>query len=147
MICDEYGVYAADSVAIILSQARKYRLQMVLASQHLGLVEENIRAAISGNVGTHVSFRLGATDAPIIAREFGDVYPPAIFTDLSNYEVLVKDSTSASASDPFRGTTHPPIGIAHGRAPNLIRHCRERYGTPKALVEERLLRWLRQGSG
>ncbi|HEX3355756.1 MAG TPA: type IV secretion system DNA-binding domain-containing protein [Tepidisphaeraceae bacterium] len=147
VICDEYPSYAAESMVTILSQARKYKLQLVLAAQHLGLVSDSIRAAVSGNVGTHICFRLGATDATKLAEEFGEVYPPSIFTELNNFELLVKDSTVATASsgssEPFRGTTLPPGGVPHGRVHQLIRHCRQRYATPRDIVEDRLLRWFK----
>jgi len=149
MICDEYPAYAADSIATILSQARKYRLQLVLATQTFGLVPEHIAAAVSGNVGTHISFRTGATDSAILFEEFGRSYAASTFTDLSNFEVLVKDSTTKNAStlggstEPFRGRTHPPMGDPNDRADNLVRHCRQRYGTRRELVEQRLYRWFK----
>jgi hypothetical protein len=148
MICDEYPAYAADSIATILSQARKYKLQLILATQTFGLVPDHIVAAVSGNVGTHISFRAGAGDSKMLSEEFGGTYPASMFTDLSNFEVLVKDSTGGATSrfaggtEAFRGRTHAPTGIPTRRAECLIRHCRERYATPRALVEERLYRWL-----
>jgi hypothetical protein len=82
---DEFQNFATDSFASILSEARKYKLFLVLAHQFVKQVPELLRQAVFGNVGTMISFRLGAEDAPLIAKEL-DLHNPEILSDLPNFE-------------------------------------------------------------
>jgi hypothetical protein len=82
---DEFQNFATDSFARILSEARKYRLDLVLAHQFLGQVPDLLRQAVFGNVGRFVSFKVGSEDAPLIARELG-LHNPEILTDLERFE-------------------------------------------------------------
>src|SRR6185295_5741530 len=73
---DEFHTFATLSLATMLSELRKYRLSLVLAHQYLGQLEPEIRDAVFGNVGTFVSFRVGALDAPTVARELSPTFEP-----------------------------------------------------------------------
>jgi hypothetical protein len=77
-----------------------------------------------------------------LEREFGDSYPAHQFTDLANYEVLVKLLEDGRYRQPFRGKTVPPSGRFIGRRDNLISRSRQRYATPRKLVEEKIRRWM-----
>jgi hypothetical protein len=144
LILDEFHGFATETFASILSESRKFALGMVLANQYLDQIPEIVRNAVFGNVGTTISFRVGETDAAILSREFGDAYPPAMFTDLPNFQVLMRNSTGLSSSAPFHAKTDPPRGRHYGRKATLIGRSRERYATPRASVEDKITRWLRR---
>ena len=97
---------------------------------------------IIGNVGNIISFRVGESDARVMQREFGNGYIASQFTDLGNYEVLVKRLEQGTYAEPFQGITLPPQGIFRGRRQILIDQSRQRYSTPRAVVEDRLRRWM-----
>jgi len=98
---DEFSSFTTDSFAGILSEARKYRLCLTLANQYIEQMSDNVRAAVFGNVGSILSFRVGIADAEVLASEFGNGYSPEQFTDLSNHDVLVKLSDNGAYRQPF----------------------------------------------
>src|SRR5690606_39774743 len=69
---DEFQNFATDSFNKILSEARKYRLNLILANQYMGQIDEDVRLAIFGNCGTIMTFLVGAGDSPYLAKEFGE---------------------------------------------------------------------------
>jgi hypothetical protein len=143
LLVDEVQNFTTDSFAAMFSEARKYGLCLVLASQHLSAVAPEVRDAVLGNVGAIVSFRVSDADAQVLSREFGGDFIPAQFTQLPNHEVLVRPVHSEHAFAPFRATTTAPLPLRKGRPEKLIRRSREKYGTPGAVVEDRLRRWMR----
>lgn len=138
LVCDEFPGYATDTIGSILSQSRKYALNLVLVNQYLDQLDDVVRSAVFGNCGTLISYRVGESDAAMLSREFGDVYPAARFTESENYEVLVKTVTGAT----FSGTVDPPAGLPHARQERLIQRNRQRYAAPRAVVEAKIARWL-----
>jgi hypothetical protein len=142
---DEFQNYLTDSFAAMFSENRKYALAVTVSNQHLGQLRLDVRDAIMGNCGTIISFRVGESDAAILEREFGDNYPAHQFTDLANYEVLVKLLDGGRYRQPFRGKTLPPSGRFIGRGVNIIARSRQRYATPRAAVEEKMRRWITYG--
>jgi hypothetical protein len=138
---DEFHNFSTDSFASILSEARKYRLAMVLAHQYAEQLSDEVRDAIFGNVGTLISFRVSERNAETLSREFGSSYLPSTFSSLGNYEVCVKLLSGGQHNEPFLGTTLPPIGRRYGRGANLLRRSRERYASHRAVVEDRIRRW------
>lgn len=144
---DEFQSFATDSFASILSEARKYRLNLTLSHQYTAQLRQPVRDAVFGNVGTMISFRVSEADARVLEREFGDIGPQA-FTDLANYEARVRSLSGGRQLEPFTTQTIPPIGTHHGRGSAIIRRSREAYGTPRRVVEERIERWRRnEGRG
>ena len=139
---DEFANFTTDSFSSILSEARKYRLGMTLVSQYLDQIPEGIRHAVMGNVGSLVSFRVSERDGAVLHREFGH-FPPKLFADLANYKVCAKLMQDGEQIDPFLGTTMPPIDTARSNRTNLITRSRERFGTPRPIVEDRIARWLK----
>ncbi|MEP0313216.1 MULTISPECIES: TraM recognition domain-containing protein [Alphaproteobacteria] len=122
---DEFHSFTTASFVDMLSELRKYRLGLILAHQHTTQLDDATREAILGNVGTLVSFRLGATDAAILARQFAaDVPTPRDLVNLGNYEMFVKLMIDGQQSRPFSGITIPPAPTA-GRL----------LGLPKARLE------------
>ena len=141
---DEFPNFSTDSFAGILSEARKYRLNLILGHQYIEQMSQKVREAVFGNVGSIVSFRLGLNDARVLANEFGSRYSAEHFTELANYEVRVKLLEHGEYGEPFLARTTPPAISSHGHARNLIKHSRERFASRRDLVESKIRRWLRE---
>ena len=93
----------------MLSELRKYRLGLVLAHQHTTQLDKNVLEAILGNVGTLMSFRVGATDAAILGKQFGEDIPrPRDLVSLANYEMFIKLMIDGNQSTPFSAKTASP---------------------------------------
>jgi hypothetical protein len=137
---DEFHNFSTDSFASILSEARKYRLCLVLSHQYIEQLSPEIRASVLGNAGTMISFRVGESDAQVLAREFGG--SPSQFTGLSNREILVKTIVDGEQIEPFRARTVLSEAERYNRRETIIRLSRERYGTPRSTVERRIERWM-----
>ena len=140
---DEFPNFSTDSFAGLLSEARKYRLNLTLAHQYIEQMTKEVREAVFGNVGSILSFRVGLTDARALANEFGSGYAPEQFTELANYEVRTKLLHDGEYGEPFFGRTMPPSGKPYGHHENLMRRSRERFGTRRELIESKIRRWLR----
>lgn len=98
---DEFQTFATKSLTAMLSELRKYRVSLVLANQYLAQLDPEIRQAILGNVGTLVSFRVGPTDARILAREFEPEFTAADLTSLPNHEIYVRLMVEGTVARPF----------------------------------------------
>lgn len=97
----------------MLAEQRKYGLGLALTTQHLSRLSEDVREAVFGNVGTLISFRVGATDAPLLARQFGaDIPRPRDLVSLPNYEMYVKLMVDGVQTRPFSGRTLPQASVA-----------------------------------
>jgi type IV secretory pathway TraG/TraD family ATPase VirD4 len=105
---DEFYNFTTASFANVLAEARKYRLNLILANQYIEQLEEKLRAAIFGNVGTLISFRLGADDAEYVAREFYPVFSETDLIDLPQYHIDVKLMIDGVSQSPFSAVTLPP---------------------------------------
>ena len=122
---DEFQTYANDAFATILSESRKYRLSLVTANQFLGQVPEQLRFAIIGNVGTMIAFRVGAYDAPLLARELGINEDSLI--NLSNFTARVKRINDGTPTEAEFVSTYPPNAQFGGRFPAVLAHTRNRH--------------------
>lgn len=105
---DEFHNFTTQSLVLMLSELRKYRLSLVLAHQYLTQLEPAIKDAVLGNVGTIITFRIGAGDAEIFAREFAPAFAVADFTNLPNYHIYLKMMIDGKISNPFSALTLPP---------------------------------------
>ncbi|HLL90662.1 MAG TPA: type IV secretion system DNA-binding domain-containing protein [Tepidisphaeraceae bacterium] len=142
LLCiDEFGNFTTDSFASIMSEARKYRLAVVLGAQSSSQVSEEVRRAIFANVGSTVSFRVGDADAQILAREFGNEYVPSQFTSLSNHEINVRMIDRGELRSPFLGRALPPLALPYPRARRLIRQSRRRHARRSDRVDAAIRRW------
>lgn len=148
---DEFQNFATDSFATILSEARKYHLCLILGHQYIRqLVHDNntkVRDAIFGNVGTLVSFRVGAEDAEFLEREFQPDFMMNDFVNLPKWNFYVKLMIDGISSRPFSATNiepqKPPKDIFKDI---IIDNSRRQYGTPRELVEERIAsEWMERG--
>ncbi len=145
---DEFQNFATDSFATILSEARKYRLNLIVGHQYIGQLAPDknntrIRDAVFGNVGTMVVFRIGAADAEYLETEFDPVFTPNDLVSLPKYQVILKLMIDGVASDPFSATGLPPNESYYtGNAEKVIKVSRERHANPVAEVEDKISRWM-----
>ncbi len=142
---DEFQNFATPSFANILSEARKYRLSLIMAHQYVLQLDEVVAAAVFGNVGTIVSFRVGGGDAEALAKEFGPLFTEEDLVNLAKYQILLKLMIDGVASQPFSALTIPPIGNATGSTEKVVRVSRERYGKRREQIEEKIVRWSGMG--
>ncbi len=144
---DEFQNFATESFANILSEARKYRLNLVLAHQYINQLifdgNSTVRDAVFGNVGTLVSFRVGAEDAEHLEKEFEPIFMMNDIVNLTKYNVYLKLMIDGIAGDAFSATVLPPIdlGDTEKNKEKIISISRERYGKTRAEVEDRISRW------
>lgn len=140
---DEFQNYTTDSIAIILSEARKYRLNMILAHQYISqLVKQNdtqVRDAVFGNVGTKVAFRIGVEDAEMIAKEFAPVFDENDVINVEKYTANIKLLIDNTACRPFNmKTVLPPDGNLI-LAEQLKQLSRLKYGRDRAIIEAEVI--------
>jgi hypothetical protein len=136
---DEIHNFLTLSFADILSEARKYGLNLVLAHQYIEQLDERIRAAIFGNVGTLISFRIGAEDAKYLAKEFSPVFDESDLINLPNYRIYIKLMIDGGTSQPFSASTLPPVERNKSYKNKIIDFSRKRYTKPRISVERNIL--------
>jgi hypothetical protein len=124
---DEFQNFATTSFIKILSEARKYHLNLTLANQYLAQVPEDVRAAIFGNAGNLLSFTVGAEDAGLLAREFNKLYTPEDLTELGRHQVIARLMIDGEAARPFPTQTLPLASSRNGNREKVLRVSRERY--------------------
>jgi hypothetical protein len=142
LVIDEFQNFSTDAFASILAEARKYRLCLTLSHQYIDQIPLPIRQAVFGNMGTLVAFRVGYADAEVLQKEFGNAFTAAALSDLDRYEAAVKLLEDGTNKTPFRATMLPPIQNRVGRKDKLITCSRERFTMPRAVVEDKLDRWM-----
>ena len=147
---DEFQNFATDAFCNILSEARKYRLSLILGNQYLAQLDEmvatgrstKVREAVFGNVGTIVSFRVGAEDAEFLEKEFTPEFLATDFVNLSKYNIYLKLMIDGVAGAPFSAETTPPIPKPEkSNKENIIKVSRERYSTSRSIIEEKIAKW------
>ncbi|MEK7542997.1 MAG: type IV secretion system DNA-binding domain-containing protein [Patescibacteria group bacterium] len=144
---DEFQNFATDSFANILSEARKYRLDLVLAHQYIGQlvtdVSTKIRDAIFGNVGTMIVFRVGAADAEFLEKEFDPEFIIQDMVNLPNYHIYLKLMIDGMRSRPFSSTTLPPFKTKTipDAAERVIELSREKYSRRIDLIQGEINDW------
>lgn len=127
LFVDEFQNFATNSFIKILSEARKYRLDLTLANQYIGQIDEDVQKAIFGNAGSLVSFGVGAADAKLLAHEFGLKYKEEELVGLGNYQIVLNLSIDNHTSQPFTATTLPLPRSRNQNREKVIRSSRERY--------------------
>lgn len=138
---DEFQNFATESFASILSEARKYRLDLTMAHQYITQMEEEVRDAVFGNVGTMVVFRVGAFDAEYLEKEFAPNFLQSDIVNLDRFNAYVRLMIGGVTSKPFSMRTIPPAVLETGNREKAIRVSRERYARPRVEIEEKVLRW------
>lgn len=138
---DEFQNFATESFANILSEARKYRLDLIMAHQYMEQLEEEVLAAVIGNVGSLVTFRVGSTDAEILAKEFIPTFVEEDLVNLPKFHVYLKLMIDGVASKPFSALTLAPIAQSTGSMDKVVRVSRERYALSRDKIEDKIARW------
>ncbi|MBU2575483.1 type IV secretion system DNA-binding domain-containing protein [Patescibacteria group bacterium] len=138
---DEFQNFVTDSIATILSEARKYRLNLIIAHQYIGqLFDEKqnplIRDAVFGNVGTIASFKIGVEDAEVLAKEFTPVFNEYDVINVDKFHAYVKLLVDNAASKPFQMKTYPPEKGNPEKVAKLKEFSRLKFGVEKAVIEE-----------
>jgi len=141
---DEFQNFATESFSNILSEARKYRLNLIIAHQYIEQVEEGVRAAVFGNVGTIVVFRVGAADAEFLEKEFFPTFTQEDLVNLSKFDIYIKLMIDGVTSEAFSARTLPPVPIeedAFDTKNKIIAVTRERYAKAREVIEDKIIRW------
>ncbi len=140
---DEFQNFSTESFANILSEARKYRLNLIMAHQYIEQLTDPVRAAVFGNVGTMVTFRVGATDAEELIKEFTPTFTEEDILNLPKFEMCLKLMIDGVASNPFSARGLPPLREEDktGNLDKVIRVSREKFAKPRHLVEDKINRW------
>jgi hypothetical protein len=139
---DEFQSFANKSFADILSEARKYKLNLTIAHQYVEQMEEEVRDAVFGNVGTTIAFRVGPFDAEVLETVFAPHFTAENLVNLGLRQIYLTLMIDGVGSRPFSATTMPPI-----EAPEIsyrdviIANSRKTFGTPRAQVEEEIKTW------
>jgi len=140
---DEFQNFATESFANILSEARKYRLNLTLAHQYIEQLGETVAAAVFGNVGTLITFRVGANDAEYLEKEFTPYFLATDIVNIPKYNIYLKLMIDGIASDPFSASTLVPIPEEkwYNNEDKIIRVSRERYAQSRDEVESKIKKW------
>jgi CxxC-x17-CxxC domain-containing protein len=143
---DEFQNFVTESFASILSEARKYRLNLVVAHQYIAQLETGtgaVKDAVFGNVGTMIIFRVGADDGSSLEGEFEPEFNTEDFVNLPNYHIYLKLMVDGVTSRPFSARTLPPIPVQESEEMrgHIIEVSRELYARPRKDIEAEIDRW------
>jgi len=141
---DEFQNFATDSFATILSEARKYKLNLTMANQYIAQMPDEVRDAVFGNVGSILSFQVGFDDAEYLSSQFGEEALPADLVSLSKYTAYTKLLIDGMPSKTFSLDTLPPPYIESegtSRKEKILKVVRERYTQNREFVEDKIKRW------
>lgn len=143
LFVDEFQNFATDSFETILSEARKYRLNLVLGNQFMTQLTEKIREAIIGNVGTVISGRIGVTDAELMVKKFQPVFDTEDLTKLPNYQSIASVMIDGTPSAPFSMSLLPFVGQSNVDLSDAMKRLSAtKYGRLRAKVEAEIFRRL-----
>ena len=139
---DEFQSFANKTFENILSEARKYKLNLTIAHQYIEQMEEEVRDAVFGNVGTMITFRVGAYDAEVLEKEFAPTFYADHLVNLGIYQMYLKLMIDGVSSAPFSAVSMPPIEPPPlSFKEQVIAHTREVYGKSRGDVETAIKEW------
>ncbi len=140
---DEFQNFATDAFATILSEARKYRLNLTMANQYIAQMPEEVRDAVFGNVGSILSYQVGFDDAEYLSQQFAEEALPNDLVNLNKFTAYMRLLNDGMPSKTFSLNALPPpdFEIDDARREKVIRLARERYCSPRAVVEDKIMRW------
>jgi hypothetical protein len=139
---DEFQNFANESFSDILSEARKYKLNLLIAHQYVEQMEEEVRDAVFGNVGTTVAFRVGPFDAEVLETIFNPQFTATDLVNLGFAQIYLTLMIDGVGSPPFSATTLPPFDLPPERfVPQVLEASRATYGKPRAQVETAIDEW------
>lgn len=138
---DEFQNFATESFAVILSEARKYGLYLTVANQYVAQMPDEVKDAVFGNVGSIITYRVGADDAQYLAKYFEPIFEPADLVNLNIRNIYVTMSIDGETSLPFSAHTltmpQPQLDLTS----EIIRQSREKYSVSRSEVESRIAEW------
>ena len=142
---DEFQNFATPDFAVILSEARKYKLGLTVANQFVGQVEDEVKNAIFGNVGTIISYRVGVTDANYLQHEFAPVFAEDDLLNIERFHAYVKTIVGNEPVPPFSMDTTKDLAAVkvqeNEKVAAIIKEMsRLKYGRDKNLVEAEIVR-------
>jgi len=143
LFIDEFQNFTTDSISTILSEARKYSLNLTLAHQFIAQLTDDIREAIFGNVGSVISFRIGATDSETLLKQFEPTFTTNDLINIDNFNAYVKLLINGQPSTPFNIRTLPSDHANTDRATQIKNAVIKKFGRPRAEVGADILSRLR----
>ncbi|MBP5656021.1 type IV secretion system DNA-binding domain-containing protein [Candidatus Saccharibacteria bacterium] len=135
---DEFQNFATDSFAVILSEARKYGLNLTVANQYTSQMTESVRDAVFGNVGTTISFRVSADDAPILSKQFEPIFEAQDLLNLNNRHFVVSMIINGEKTPAFSATTLSIPKPPNDLTPRIVRNSRLTYARNREEVENEI---------
>ncbi|MEI6169590.1 MAG: type IV secretion system DNA-binding domain-containing protein [Candidatus Saccharibacteria bacterium] len=138
---DEFQNFATESFAVILSEARKYGLRLTVANQYVSQMPEEVRDAVFGNVGSMVTFRVGADDADYLSKYFTPVFEPIDLVNLDKQNIYVSMSIDGQTSSPFSGKSLLMPSPSHDYTERIIENSRSKYSMSRSDVEDLINDW------
>ncbi len=142
LFVDEFQSFANESFADILSEARKYKLNLTMAHQYIEQMSDEVRAAVFGNVGTMIMFRVGAFDAEVLEKEFMPVFTAEDMVGLGFTQIYLKLMIDGVSSHPFSAVTLPPIEPPKNSSKDaVIEASRKNYAQTRTKVENEINSW------
>lgn len=134
---DEFQNFSTDSFATIMSEARKYHLNLIVANQFITQLTDEIRDAVFGNMGTIVSFRVGQQDVDILAKYFQPHFDANDLLRVPNHNTIVRTLVGGVPTQPFSMSTIPPMGSPNAQLGTALKQLSAaKYGRPKSVVEK-----------
>ncbi len=140
---DEFQNFATEAFGTILSEARKYKLNLTMANQYIAQMPDEVRDAVFGNVGTTVSFQVGFDDAEYISQQFGEEVLPPDLVSMSKYTAYTRLLIDGMPSKTFSFNTLPPPepDFVPEQLEKVKKVSRERYAKPTAMIQDKIKRW------
>ncbi len=141
---DEFQNFATDSFAVILSEARKYGLNLTVANQYVAQMTDSVRDAVFGNVGTTISFRVSADDAPVLVKQFEPTFEESDLIQLNNRHFIISMIINGEKAPAFSATTLSIPDTPSDNFDAIIAHSREYYARPRLEVEREIRETIEQ---
>ena len=135
---DEFQNFATDSFAVILSEARKYGLNLTVANQYISQMTDSVRDAVFGNVGTTISFRVSADDAPLLVKQFEPTFEAQDLLQMNNRNFVISMIINGEKVPAFSATTLSIPQTPKDNFAEIIAYSRLKYSRPRAEVEEEI---------
>lgn len=138
---DEFQNFATESFENILSEARKYRLSLIMANQYIAQMDEKVREAVFGNVGTLVTFRVGAGDASVLEKEYNPPFESQDLINLPRQHVYIRMTIEGMSEPAFSAKTLTITSDTTGNVKEIVTNSREKYTHPRDSVEKDVAKW------
>lgn len=141
---DEFQNFATDSFAVILSEARKYGLNLTVANQYISQMTDSVRDAVFGNVGTTISFRVSADDAPILAKQFEPIFDQNDLIQMNNRHFVISMIINGEKAPAFSATTLSLPTTPQDNFDQIVEHSRQNFARTREEVENEIRQTIEQ---